>query len=69
MVGVIKRENELYIVKYSGKASKDLVNNLSDRCCVTDTQFLIQLPNGKYDVCLKKKSAWMKEQIKNAVSE
>jgi hypothetical protein len=68
-VGVIKRGNDVYIVRYNGQPSKDQIQTLPEKYGPIDTQFLIQLPDGTYKVCEKKRSAWMKEQIKNGISE
>ena len=67
--GIIKRNNSVYIVRYNGQPSKDQIQTLPDKYGPEDTQFLIQLKNGTYKVCEKKKSAWLKEQIKRAISK
>ena len=68
-LGVIKENGKLRVIKTATTSIKDAIGYLPSNTPPEDYQFVVECPTGGAKICQEKKSAWMKEQIKNDISE
>ncbi len=64
MICVIKVNGKLRVEVVTGHNPLNCIGNLPDSTRPEDFQFVIETDEG-VKICEKKKSAWLKEQIKN----
>lgn len=65
---IVKRDNILTVERRLGNHADSCVAHI-ETINEEDIQFLTLDEDNKAFICQKKKSAWIKEQIKNAISE
>lgn len=66
---VVDNNGTLMVWKVIGEAPENCVGHLSLDTAPEDFKFVALDSSGQPFICQKKKSAWIKEQIKNGISE
>lgn len=66
---VTKINGEIVIRRTRGQHPPGCIGHVDPSTPVEDLEFIVETETGEFVYCPKKKSEWLKEQIKNAISE